>query len=89
MPLQNLFKGKILRKTKGSINGNPLYKELNQKIVNASKTTVDLSDGKIIRKSDIALPKSSLSTIRSFRGNISFEIFHNSNFKAGSKRLPK
>ena len=49
LPLQSLFKGKKLRKIKGSINENPFYKQLNQKIINASKTTVELSDGKIIR----------------------------------------
>ena len=75
LPLQSLFEGKLLRKTKKSINGNPFYKQLNQKIIIASKSTVELSDGKIIRKSDIAIPKSYSSTIRSLRGNISFPSF--------------
>ena len=66
------FKGKFLRNTKGGINGNPFYKQLGQKKINSSKSTVELSDGKVIRKSDIAISKSkpSNSTTRSFRGNI-------------------
>ena len=43
---------KTLRKTKGSINGYPFYKQLNQRVISATKTTVELSDGKIIRKSE-------------------------------------
>ena len=31
LPLQSPLKGNILRKTKGSINGNPFYKQLGQK----------------------------------------------------------
>ena len=52
LPPQSPFKGETLRKTKGSINGNPFYKQLNQKVISASKTTAELSDGKIIRKSE-------------------------------------
>ena len=49
--LQSPFKG-VLRKTNGTINRDPFYKELNKRIINS---TVELSDGKIIRKSDIAI----------------------------------
>ena len=38
LPLQNPFEGKIIWKT------NPFYKELKQKILNTSSTTVKLSD---------------------------------------------
>ena len=40
LPLQNPFKGKLLWKT----NKNPFYKELKQKTLNTSSTTVKLSD---------------------------------------------
>ena len=73
----------------GSVNGNHFYKELKQKVINASKTTVELSDKKIIRKSDIALPKSSSSTTRSFRGNISFPLLPNPGFKVDLKKTIK
>ena len=56
--LNSPFKGNLLRKTNGSINRNPFYKQLGQKLINSTKSTVKLSDGKIIRKSDIAIPKS-------------------------------
>ena len=72
IPLQNPFKCKILRKTNGSINGDTFYRELNKKIINSSTSTVELSDGKKIRKADIAIPKSKSTYIRSFRGIISF-----------------
>ena len=54
IPKQHPFKGKILRKTNGSINGQPVYRELSKKIINSSTSTVELSDG----KTDIAIPKS-------------------------------
>ena len=44
LPLQSPFKGKILWKTNKNINKNPFYKELTQKILNISSTTVKLSD---------------------------------------------
>ena len=78
--LNSPFKGKLLRKTKGSINGNPFYKQLGQKIITSSKSTVELSDGKVIRKSDIVISKSSSSTNRSLRGNISFPSITNPDF---------
>ena len=48
----------------------------------------ELSDGKIIWKSGIAIPKSKSSTIR-FRGNISFPSFTNSDFQVGSRKTSK
>ena len=66
-----------------------VFKRINQKIINASKTTVELSDKKIIRKSDIALTKSSSSTTRSFSGNISFPLLPNPGFKVGFKKTIK
>ena len=85
LPLQNPFKGKILRKTNGIINENPYYKELNKKTINSSSSTAELSDGKIIRKSDIAIPKSNSSKIRSFKGNSSFPYFPKHNVEVGQK----
>ena len=82
-PLQSPFKGKRLRKTNGNINRDCFYKELNKRIINSSTSTEELSDGKIIRKSDIAIPKSNLSKIRPFKGNISFPYFPNSNVELG------
>ena len=70
VPLQSSLKGKILQKTNGTINRDPFYKELNKRIINSSTSTVELSDGKIIRKSDIAIPKSNSTKIRPFKGNI-------------------
>ena len=84
--LNSPFKGNLLRKTNGSIHGNPFYKQLGQKIINATKSTVKLSDGKIIRKSDIAIPKFKSSTIRSFKGNISFPSFTNSDLQVGPRK---
>ena len=89
LPLQSPFKSKILRKTKGSITGNLFYKELNQKIISASKTAIELSDEKIIKKSDISLPKSNSSTTRSFRRNICFPLLPNLDFDVGSKKTTK
>ena len=89
LPLQSPFKGKILRKTIGRINGNSFYKQLGQKIISASKSTVELSDGKVIRKSDIVIPKSKSSTIRSFRGKIFFPSFTSLDFQVGSKQTSK
>ena len=89
MSLNIPFKGNLLRKTNGSINGNPFYKQLGQKIINSTKSTVELSDGKIIRKSDIAIPKSNSSTIRSFKGNISFPSFSNSDLQVGPRKTNK
>ena len=85
-PLQSPFKGKILRKTNESINGNPFYKELNKKIINTSSTIVGLSDGQIIRKSDIAIPQSNSSKIHCFKGNISFPYFSNHDVEVSQKR---
>ena len=87
--LNSPFKGNLLRKTNGSINGNPFYKQLGQKIINSTKSTVELSDGKIIRKSDIAIPKSKSSTIRSFKGNISFPSFSNNDLQVGPRKTNK
>ena len=92
MPLQSRFLGNILHKTKENINGNLFCKTLNQKNVKASKTTVEFSNGQIIRKSDVAFPKSNLSNIRticSFRRKISFLLFPDSDFEVGSKRTKK
>ena len=61
------------------------YKELNKKIINISSSTVELSDGKIIRKSDIAIPKSNSSKIRYFKDNSSFPYFPNHNVEVGQK----
>ena len=83
------LKGNLLRKTNGSINGNPFYKQLGQKIINSTKSTVELSDGKIIRKSDIAIPKSKSSTIRSSKGNISFPSFSNSDLQVDPRKTNK
>ena len=87
--LNSPFKGNLLRKTNGSINGNPFYKQLGQKIINSTKSTVELSDGKIIRKSDIVIPKSKSSTIRSFKGNVSFPFFSNSDLQVGPRKTNK
>ena len=94
IPIESPFKGKILRKTNGNINRDCFYKELNKRIINSSTSTVKLSDGKIIRKSDIAIPISTSNKIRPFRGNISFPYFSNPNVEVGqklegSKRKPK
>ena len=70
LPIKSPFKDKILRKTNGNINRDFFYRELNQRIINSSTSTVELSDGKIIRKSDIAIPKSTSNKIRPFKGNI-------------------
>ena len=87
LPLQSPFKGKTLRKTIEIINGNPNYKELNKKIMNSSSSTVELSDGKIVRKSDIVIRKSNSSKIRSFKGNVLFPHFPNHNFEVGQKGM--
>ena len=87
--LNSPFKAYLLRKTNGNINGNSFYKQLGQKIINSTKSTVELSDGKIIRKSDIAIPKSKSSTIRSFRGNISFPSFINTDLQVGPRKTNK
>ena len=87
--LNSPLKGNLLRKTNGSINGNPFYKQLGQKIINSTNSTVELSDGKIIRKSDIAIPKSKSSTIRSFKGNISFPSFSNNDLQVGPRKTNK
>ena len=84
--LNSPFKGNLLRKINGSINGNPFYKQLGQKIINSTKSTVELSDGKIISKSDILIPKSNSSTIRSSKGNISFPSFSNSDLQVGTRK---
>ena len=89
VPLNIPFKGKLLRKTNGSINGNPFYKQLGHKVINSTKSTVELSDGKIVRKSDIAIPKSKSSTIRSFKGNISFPFFSNGDLQVGPRKSYK
>ena len=85
IPLQSLFKGKILRKRNRTINRDPFFKELSKSIINSSISTVQLSDGKIIRKSDIAIPKSNSTKIRSFTGNFSFPYFPNINVEVGQK----
>ena len=46
IPLQSPFQGEILRKTNGTISRDPLYKELNKRIINSSTSTEELSDGK-------------------------------------------
>ena len=86
LPLQSPFKGKNLRKTNGNINRDCYYKELNKRIINSSTSTVELSDGKIIRKSDIAIPKSISNKTRPFKGNISFPNFPNPNVEVGQKQ---
>ena len=86
LPIKSPFKGKILRKTNGNINRDCFYKELNKRIINSSTSTVELSDGKIIRKSDIAIPISTSSKIRPFKGNISFPYFPNPNVEVGQKQ---
>ena len=58
-------------------------------MINSSKSTVELSDGKVIRKSDIAIPKSKSSTTRSFRGNISFPSFINPDLQVGPRKTNK
>ena len=87
--LNSPFKGNLLRKTNVSINGNPFYKQLGQKIINSTKSTFDLSDGKIIRKSDIAILKSKSSTIRSFKGKISFPSFSNIHLQVALRKTNK
>ena len=82
IPLQSPFKGKILRKTNGIINRDHFYKELNKR---TNWRTVELSDGKILQKFDIAIPKSNSTKIRHFKGNISFPYFPNSNVEVGQK----
>ena len=84
--LHSPFKGKILRKTNGNINRDCFYKKLNKRIINSCTSTVELSDGKIIRKSDIAIPKSISTKIRPFKGNICFPYFPNSNVEVGQKQ---
>ena len=86
IPLQSRFKGKIFRKTNSNINRDFFYKELNKKIINSSTSTVELSDGKIRRKLDIAILKSTSNKIRSFKGNISFPFFPNPNVEVGQKQ---
>ena len=77
--LNSPFKGKILRKTKGSKNRNPFYIQLGLQIINSSKSAVELSDGKVIRKSDISIPKSKSSTTR----------YTNPDFHVGSRKTTK
>ena len=86
LPIKSPFKGKILRKTNGNINRDCFYKELNKRIINSSTSTVELSDGKIIRKSDLAIHKSTSNKIRPFKGNISFPYFPNRNVEVGQKQ---
>ena len=86
LPIKSPFKGKILRKTNGNINRDCFYKELNKRIINSSTSTVKLSDRKIIRKSDIAIPISTSNKIRPFKGNISFPYFPNPNVEVGQKQ---
>ena len=62
---------------------------MGQKIINSTKSTVELSDGKTIRKSDIAIPKTKSSTIRSIKGNISFPSFINIDLQEGSRKTNK
>ena len=85
IPLQSRFKSKILRKSNGTINRDLFYKEFNKRVINSSTSIVEWSDGKTIRKSDIAIPKSNSSKIRSFKGNISFPFLPNSNVEVGQK----
>ena len=87
--LNSPFKGKLLRKTKGNVNRNAFYKQLGQKIINSSKSTVELFDRKVIRKSDIAIPKSKSSTTFLFIGNISFPSFINPDLQVGLRRTNK
>ena len=44
--LNSPFIGNLLRKDNGSINRNPFYKQLGQKTINSTKSTVELSDEK-------------------------------------------
>ena len=87
--LNTPFIGNLLLKTNRSINGNLFYKQLGQKIINSTKSTVELSDGKINRKSDITIPKSKSSTIRSFSGKISFPSFINTDLQVGPRKTNK
>ena len=74
-----------LKKYPSTINGDPFHKELNRSIINPSTSTVQLSDRKIIRKSEIAIPKSNSTKIRPVKGNISFTYFTNNIFEVGQK----
>ena len=76
LPLQGPFKGKILRKTGRSINGNPFYKQLGQKNYKCIKIYGRFQ-------------KSKSSTNRSFRENISFPSFINPDFQVGSRKTSK
>ena len=60
--------------------------ELNKRIISSSTSTVELSDGKIIRKSNIAMPKSISNKSRPFKRNISFPYFPNPNVEVGQKQ---
>ena len=84
--LQSPFKGKILRKTNSNINRDCFYKELSKRIINLSTSTVELSDGKMLRKSDIAMLKTISNKIRPVKGNISFPYFLNPNNEVGQKQ---
>ena len=86
LPIKSPFKGKILRKSNGNINRDCFYKELNKRIINSSTSTVKLSDGKIIRKFDIAIPIYTSNKISPFKGNISFPYFPNANVEVGQKQ---
>ena len=94
LPIKSPFKDKIFRKTNGNINRDCFYKELNKRTKNSSTSTVEISDGKIIRKSDIAIPISTSNKIKPFKGNISFPYFLNPNVEVsqkqeGPRRRPK
>ena len=86
LPIKSPSKGRILRKSNDNINRDCFYKELNKRIINSTTSTVELSDGKIIRKSDIAIPKSTSNKIRPFKGNILFPFFPNHNVEVGQKQ---
>ena len=86
LPIKSPFKSKILRKSNGNINRDCFYKEINKRIINSSTSTVKLSDGKIIRKPDIAIPIYTSNKIRPFKGNISFPYFPNANVEVGQKQ---
>ena len=86
LPIKSPSKSKILRKTNGNINRDCFYKELNRRRINSSTSTVELSDGKIIRKSDIAIPISNSNKIRPFKGNISLPYFLIPNVEVGQKQ---
>ena len=78
-PRQGCHSG-IFSKVKPSENKKkhqryPLLQKTESENRNTSNSTVELSDGKIIRKSDIASLKSKSSQIRSSSGNISFPFF--------------